>query len=258
MDIATSLSNYYKIGRNSRTIPIPQDIAGAEKEAGKILAVCRHFSFRELEKLDCFYLGAGNNRLVETIAQSFGKIYAIDVDQSSLEESADKFDVQGNIHYVGYKNGFADIRDLSIDIVICDRFCGQVDNPEELMFEIYRVLRYDGFCYFSAFNRPSLINRSGGVSFLTGIFHRFAQSIIKISGRKYHQGIRLLTLTRLKKLTDNFWRHDYVGLIRQDPLSFGYAENGYPGNSPRKYSGKLLKYLYPFLPFWVWVLTKKK
>ena len=39
----------------------------AEKEANQILAVCRHFSFRELENLNCLYLGAADNikRLVD-------------------------------------------------------------------------------------------------------------------------------------------------------------------------------------------------
>jgi SAM-dependent methyltransferase len=257
MHIANSSANYYKIVRNSKRISIPRDNAVAEKEAEKILAVCRHFSFRELEKLTCFYLGVKNNRLIEVIAQSFGQVYALDVVQPSPTPDWE-FDAQGNINYVDYENGFFDIKDLSIDVVICDRLCGAVDNPEEFMFEIYRVLNYEGFCYFSAYNGLSLIGKNRGFPFLTWIFHRFAESITKISGYKYNCGTKTLTLSRLKRLTDNFWRHDYVGLIRRNPLSFCYADNINSGSNSEKYSGSWLKYLYPFLPLWVWILTKKK
>lgn len=229
----------------------------AEKEANQILAVCRHFSFRELENLNCLYLGASDIIKTECLARNFKEVIALDVDKSALRMNY-RLSNHDNIRYICCENGNLSIDDLTIDVVICDRFYSRVDNPEELMYEIYRVLKYDGFCYFGAYNKLSLVERHHSIPFLAWVPGWVAEIMMKLSGRKGKYNFRLLTLPRLRKLIDNFWRHDYVGLIRQNRLAFQAHDNRYPKQSKSKSTGKLLKYIYPFLPLWTWVLTKKK
>ncbi len=229
----------------------------AEKEANHILAVCRHFSFRELENLNCLYLGATDNIKTECLAHNFKEVIALDVDKLALRMSR-RLSNQDNIKYICCEDGNLSIEDLTIDVIICDRFYSRVDNPEELMYEIYRVLKYDGFCYFSAYNKMSLIERHFSIPFLAWVPGWVAEILMKLSGRKGKYIYRLLTLPKLRRLIDNFWRHDYVGLIRQNPMVFQAQDEVQPNQSRVKSSGKMLKYIYPFLPLWTWVLTKRK
>lgn len=229
----------------------------AEKEANQILAVCRHFSFHELENLNCLYLGAADNLKTECLAHNFKEVIGLDFDKSTLRLNRRLSD-QDNIKYICCEDGNLSIDDLTIDVVICDRFYSRVDNPEELMYEIYRVLKYEGFCYFGAYNKLSLVERHFSIPFLAWVPGWAAEVLLKLSGRKGKYEFKLLTLSKLRKLIDNFWRHDYVGLIRQNRLLFQAQDELYPKLSKPKSSGKLLKYIYPFLPYWTWVLTKKK
>lgn len=229
----------------------------AEKEANQILAVCRHFSFHELENLNCLYLGAVDNLKTECLAHNFREVIALDFDKSALKMNY-RLSNHDNIRYVCCAEGNLSIDDLTIDVVICDRFYSRVDDPEELMHEIYRVMKYEGFCYFGAYNKLSLVERHLSIPFLSWVPGWLAEILMKLSGRKGKYEFKLLTLSQLKRLIDNFWRHDYVGLIRQNRPAFQADDEPNPKKSKRKSSGKLLKHLYPFLPHWTWVLTKKK
>ncbi|MCP4705534.1 MAG: class I SAM-dependent methyltransferase [candidate division Zixibacteria bacterium] len=229
----------------------------AEKEANQIMAVCRHFSNREMENLSCLYLGAVDSVKTECLAHNFKEVIALDTDESVLKMNRRLSD-QDNIKYICCKDGNLSIDDLTIDVVICDRFYSRVDNPEELLYEIYRVLKYDGFCYFSAYNKMSLIERHFSIPFLSWVPGWVAEILMKLSGRKGKYNYKLLRLSKLRKLINNFWRHDYVGLIRQNPLVFQAQDNLSPNQSKPISSWRVLKYIYPFLPLWTWVLTKKK
>jgi len=229
----------------------------AEKEANQIMAVCRHFTFRELENLSCLYLGATDSIKTECLAHNFKQLIALDIDKSTLRMNGKLSDL-GNIRYICCDEGNLSINDSSVDVVICDRFYSQVDNPEELMYEIYRVLKYEGFCYFSAYNKLSLVERNLSIPFLAWGPDWMAEILMKLFGQKGKYNCKLLRLSQIRRLLNNFWRHDYVGLIRQNPLVFQAQDKLTPKQSNTKSSFRMLKYLYPFLPLWIWILTKKK
>ncbi len=257
MNIVASPVKHYKTERKVNRSTIIFDGTIAEKEANQIMAVCRHFSHREVENLNCLYLGAADNIITECLARNFKEIIALDIDKSVLRMNQRMSD-HNNIKYICCEDGNLSIDDLTIDVIICDRFYSRVDNPEKLMYEIYRVLKYEGFCYFSAYNKLSLVERHFSIPFLAWVPRWLSEILLKLSGRKGKYNYKLLTLSKLRKLIDNFWRHDYVGLVRQNPLAFQVPDNLYPKHSKAKSSGKLLKYIYPFLSLWIWVLTKKK
>jgi len=257
MKIAALPLKQYKTERKTDYSAIILEGPHAEKEVNQIVAVCRHFSHRDLENLNCLYLGTSEYNIAEYLGHYFKEVIALDVDESALRINR-RFSLHDNIRYVCCVDGNLSIDDSTIDVVICDRFYSRVDNPEELMYEIYRVLRYNGFCYFSAYNKLSLVERHLSIPFLAWVPGWAAEILMKLSGRKGKYNNKLLTLSKLRKLVDNFWRHDYVGLIRKNPLVFQTQDELCPKPSEAKSSGRLLKYIYPFLPLWIWVLTKKK
>ena len=256
--MTVSISEQKDITANTHGIHIQRNIISEENEANRILAVCHHYSFRDLEDMTCLYLGDDGDVLINILARNFKKVYTLESDETNPGSSVPS--IWGD--NIGYFNiaddGGFEVDDLSVDVVICDRFYSRVDNPPELMSEIYRCLKYNGFCYFSAYNKLSIIEGHYSIPFLSWLPRKLASTILKNRGYAEQYKMKPLSLKNLKKLTDNFWRHDYIGLIRQNPQVFRIDETSDSGGFRLKAPGRLFKYIYPFLPLWIWILTKKK
>lgn len=255
MNVSSPKSEYTNIDLD-RT-HLHRDIISEENEANRILAVCHHFSFRDIEEMSCLYLGNESDILINILARNFKKLYTLKSDGAPSGSLAHS--IRGeNIGLFEMTDGSLGVDDLSVDVVICDRFYSRVDNPPELMSEIYRCLKYDGFCYFSAYNKLSIIEGHYSIPFLSWLPRKLASLILRKVGYAERYSMKPLSLKNLKRLTDNFWRHDYIGLIRQNPQVFRIDETSDSGGFRIKAPGRLFKYIYPFLPLWIWILTKKK
>lgn len=245
------------MGTFSERFPVLYDIDGRLKKADKTLAVCRHFSMRPLEELVCLDLGASTGIMTERFAEHFRKVIALDVDKVGLA-SGRQHSRQSNIEYICGDGTNAGLADESVDVVICNQIYEHVDNQVGLMDEIYRILRDDGFCYFGAGNRYVLIEGHYFLPFLSWLPHRLADVYMKIMGKKGKYDVRLLSLGKLKKLTRDFWRHDYTRMIFENPESFCAEDVVRPDNLMSRLPSLLFRIAYLMLPAWVWVLTKRK
>ena len=124
--------------------------------------------------------------------------------------------------------------DESFDLIICDNSYQCFKDFEALADEIYRLLKTSGFCYFA------------------GHTHAGSSPTDKDNAAKYFRTKRIL-----RKKLNNFWIHDYMPLIKENPAAF---KRDLPPSSVRKgdMSGVFKKMLAPFGDEFVWVLTKKK
>ncbi|UCD17963.1 MAG: class I SAM-dependent methyltransferase [Candidatus Zixiibacteriota bacterium] len=245
------------MGTFSERFPVLYDEDERRKKANKVLAVCRHYSGQPLEKLVCLDLGASTGIMTEQFARHFKKVIAIDLDVVGLK-SAKECDCPDNIHFVCTDGTTAGLADESVDVVICNQIYEHVDNQDGLLSEIYRVMRYSGFCYFGAGNRYVLIEGHYFLPFLSWLPHWLADIYMKAAGKKGIYDVRLLSLRKLKKLTVDFWRHDYTRLIFENPQEFHADDVVRSGNIVSKLPNWLFSLLYPAFPAWVWVLTKKR
>jgi len=257
MTVANRTRMNESMGTFSERFPVLYDTDGRIKKAEKVLAVCEHFSFRPLEQLTCLDLGSSTGIMTGCFADYFNRVVAVDLDSVGLQSAKQNIPAE-NIDYVCTDGTELALPDSSVDVVICNQIYEHVDNQEELMSEIYRVLKYDGFCYFGAGNRYVLIEGHYFLPFLSWLPHWLADVYMKIAGKKGIYDVRLLSLSKLNRLTRNFWRHDYTGLIFQNPVEFKADDVVRSGNIVSMLPNWLFSFIYALFPAWVWVLTKKK
>ena len=257
MKVDTRTRQNESLGSFSQRFPVLYDIPQREKKADKVIAVCRHFSFRPLSELVCLDLGASTGIMTERFAQNFKKVIALDIDKIGLNWGK-SYCHQNNLFYLCSDGAEIALADNSIDVVICNQIYEHVDKQADLMAEIYRVLKYNGFCYFGAGNRFVLTEGHYFLPFLSWLPHWLADIYMKLTFRKGIYDVRLLSLRNLRMLTENFWRHDYTGLIFENPEAFYADDIIQSGNFISQLPRWMFSLIYPFFPAWVWVLTKKK
>jgi len=245
------------MGTFSERFPVLHDIDGRLKKADKTLAVCRHFSMRPLEELICLDLGASTGIMTERFAEHFKRVIALDVDRVGLD-SGRQNSRRSNIEYICTDGTAAALADECADVIICNQIYEHVDNQEGLVSEIYRLLKDDGFCYFGAGNRYVIIEGHYFLPFLSWLPHRLADIYMKLTGKKGRYDVRLLSLGKLKRLTRDFWRHDYTKMIFENPGSFCADDVVRPNNFISKLPPFLFRIVYLLLPAWVWILIKRK
>jgi len=214
-------------------IPVYRETGRRRNNANMVNAVCGHFSFRPQGQLVCLDLGSSTGASAECFADYFEKVIALDIDGDNLKWARENRKRE-NIEYLCSDGTEIALADSSIDVVICDRSFEHVERRQEMLSEIYRVLKYDGFCYFGAGNRYGLIGRRG------------------------NYGGRSLSLGKLKSLTRNFWRHDYTNMILENPEEFHVDDIIRRHNIISRLPRRIFTLIYPYFAAWVWVLTKRK
>ncbi|MEW5922989.1 MAG: class I SAM-dependent methyltransferase, partial [Candidatus Zixiibacteriota bacterium] len=244
MSAVTRTRIYENRGMSTERFPVMYDIEAFQKKADKVVAVCQHFSFRPLSELVCLDLGSSTGIMSERFAESFRTVVALDVDTESLKWGKSGGH-QNNIEFLGSDGTEMPLADNSIDVVICNQIYEHVNRQEELMSEIFRVLKYDGFCYFGAGNRYVLIEGHYSLPFLSWLPRWLAGKYIKLVGKKEVYDVRLLSLGKLKRLTRNFWRHDYTNMIFENPENFCADDMIKPGNIVSRLPRRLFTMIYP-------------
>lgn len=257
MTVADRTRKNETMGTFSERFPVLYDIPSREKKADKVIAVCRHFSSHPLKELVCLDLGASTGIMTRRFAENFKKVIALDVDRAGLS-SGKNYCRMNNVDYICSDGTIMALADNSVDLIICNQIYEHVDNQVGLMAEIYRVLKEDGFCYFGAGNRYVLIEGHYFLPFLSWLPHWLADIYMKLAGKRGIYDVKLLSLPKLRSLTDNFWCHDYTRLIFENPAAF-YADDVIDDdNVISQLPHWLYNLVYPLFPAWVWVLTRKK
>ncbi len=100
--------------------------------------------------------------------------------------------------------------DESFDVVICSHVYEHVPDPDRMFDEIFRVLRKDGICYFSAGNRLMWNEPHYNLPLLSVLPRPLAHVYIRLAGkaRFYHE--KHLSYWGLKSLVRRFAVTDYT------------------------------------------------
>ena len=144
-----------------------------------------------------------------------------------------------------------------MDVVVCNHIYEHVPEAHQMMGEIHRVLREDGFCYFSAGNKYVLMEGHYHLLLLSWLPKPFAHLYLKLTGRGDFYYEEPLSLRGLKRLVRKFRIHDYTLSVIRNPEKFYATDLFNKKTILYKWTQWLAPYLYPWIPTYIWVLTKK-
>jgi len=202
-------------------------------------------------------LGVSSGVIDNYLADRVDLLIGLDIDDSAVE-FANKHFSKDNLLFIQGDAMHACIDDASVDIVICTHVYEHVPDAEKLMSEINRILKPEGKCYFAAGNRYQIMEPHYKLPFLSVIPRPMAHLYMKLAGKGDYYHEKHLSLTGLRELTKNFDVRDYSVQVIEAPEKFEATYMLKPKSLKQKIAKFIGRYLYYFMPSYIWVLHKKK
>ena len=110
--------------------------------------------------------------------------------------------------------------DNTFDVIVCNQIYEHVPDAKQMMEEIYRVLKKQGFCYFAAGNRYMIVEGHYGLPFLSWLPNTLGHVYLRWAGKGSFYYEKHLSLRKLRHLVGKFQVHDYTLRVIQDPERF--------------------------------------
>ena len=243
----------------SETMKMLYETEGREQKAKKIEAILLDYykDKSEIKTKIVLDVGSSTGIMTNLLSDNFHSTIGIDIDEKAVEFSKDNF-IKDNLSFEIHDSLNMNFSDNSFDIVICTHIYEHVPNADKLMSEIFRVLKPEGICFFTAGNKYVLIEPHYKLPFLSF----FPKKISNLYLRAF-KGIEiyyetLLPLSKLKKLVNKFEIFDYTIKIIENPIKY-HAEDMLKENSiKQKLFYRISKNLYSICPTYVWILRKNE
>lgn len=243
-------------GTFSERFPILYDRDGRIAKAQKIVAVMSDYSIRPLSELLVVDIGGSAGVMTEVFSDSFREVVELDIDHVAVERGRASCDAK-NVDWLCGDATQLPFADESIDCVICNHVYEHVDDQTTLMSEIHRVLKSDGFCYFSAGSRFVLVEGHYKLPCLSWFPHWISDLYMRICGKEGRYDVKLLSYRNLTKLLKDFIRTDYTIPILKEPDRFAAHDLERGNRLAFRMPALIYRLFYPALPIWIWILSKK-
>lgn len=128
---------------------------GRKVAAGKIVNLLRKdLKEHDLKKLKVLDLGCSSGIISAQLAEYFGEVIGIDIDQSAITKANRIKKENLKFYYQDVLNTKFD--DNSFDVIIANQIYYYFKTPKTLTQEIYRVLKPGGLCLLSGGNKYSI------------------------------------------------------------------------------------------------------
>lgn len=240
----------------SRGASVLKDVKGRTQKFRKILSVLEDFH-RAPSPSICLDIGCSVGVITSLLGEHFPVTVGIDIDQEAVQYAKDHFS-SPSVQFLIGNSMVLPFHDNSIHVIICNHIYEHVPQAERLMDEVYRVLKEEGFCYFSAGNRYMVMEGHYRLPFLSWLPKPFAHLYLKITerGNFYYEEHR--SLRGLRELVKRFQIHDYTLPIIRDPERFSATDLIHVQSFSYIFIRSLASFLYPWIPTYIWVLTKKE
>lgn len=244
-------------GTFSERFPILYEQSGRVQKALKIIAVMKDFAGGDLSRLSVLDVGGSAGVMTEVFADSFREVVELDIDDVAVRKGRDSC-ACGNVKWLCGDGTCLPFADECFDAVICNHVYEHVDDHRGLVAEIKRVLKPDGFCYWSAGSRFVLIEGHYKLPFLSWLPHRLSDLYMKLFGKQGGYDVTLLSYRNLKKLLKPFRMQDYTIPILKEPQRFAADDLKQQNGLAFRIPAWFYRLCYPLLPIWIWVLTKEE
>ena len=144
-----------------------------------------------------------------------------------------------------------------MDVVVVNHVYEHVPEATRMIDEVYRVLKEDAFCYFSAGNKYVIMEGHYRLPFLSWLPKPFAHLYLNLAGKGNFYYEQHLSLRGLKRLVERFQIHDYTLSIIRNPEKFFATDTFRTETLIYKCIRWAAPHLYPWVPTYIWILTKK-
>jgi ubiquinone/menaquinone biosynthesis C-methylase UbiE len=238
----------------SRGDAVLKDVDGRKQKFEKILAVLQDFC-KDSKPLSCLDIGCSAGIITSLLGNHFQASIGVDIDQEAVQY-ARKHSLSPRVHFLAADSMMLPFHNNSIDVIVCNHIYEHVPYADRMMDEIYRVLKEEGFCYFSAGNKYMIIEGHYGLPFLSWVSKRVAHLYLRITGKGHFYYEEHRSLGGLKRLVRKFRVHDYTIAIIREPERFSATDLFNPKSFFYKWIRLFAPFLYPWIPTYIWILTK--
>jgi 2-polyprenyl-3-methyl-5-hydroxy-6-metoxy-1,4-benzoquinol methylase len=187
----------------------------------------------EVSKFRILDLGCGAGGVCVSFANRSNRVVGLDLDKKlinltkiNVSDSEDYFPPGGGVSEILSSGINLPFEDETFDLVICNDVIEHLDEQEELIGEIYRVLKPGGYLYLTTPNKRYPIESHTGLFGITLLPKPLADVFIRMSGLgtsfpvklvSYESLIRLLQLVKFQSIINSPKWDKYLpnrGLIR--------------------------------------------
>lgn len=221
----------------------------------KILSVIQDFH-PETQSLKCLDIGCSSGVITSLFGDHFSTAIGIDIDQEAVQYAQNHF-ASPRVQFLIADSMALPFQDNSIDVIVCNHVYEHVPEANQLVGEVYRVLREDGFCYFSAGNKYMVMEGHYHLPLLSWLPKPIAHLYLKLTGRGEFYYEEHLSLRGLKQLASKFRIYDYTLCIICDPERFHATDLFNQRRWIYQWLRWIAPYVYRWIPTYIWVLTKK-
>ena len=234
---------------------ILKDVKGRTQKFQKIINVLQDFH-PGTQSLKCLDIGCSSGIITSLLGNHFQMSIGMDIDQEAIQYAQNHSSSPRAQFLIADSMAFP-FHNNSMDVIVCNHIYEHVPQAKHMIDEIYRVLKEDGFCYFSAGNKNMIIEGHYRLPFLSWLPKPFAHHYLNLAGKGDFYYEQHLSLHGLKKLVEKFRIHDYTLSIIRNPEKFFATDLLNQKSFLYKCIRLLAPYLYPWIPTYIWVLTKK-
>ncbi len=239
----------------SRGDSVLKDVKGRTQKFKKIISVLQDFN-PGTQFLNCLDIGCSSGLITSLFGDCFRMAIGMDVDQEAVQY-AGHHSLSARVQFLIADSMTLPFPDNSLDVIVCNHIYEHVPYADHMMDEIHRVLKEKGFCYFSAGNKYMIMEGHYGLPFLSWVPKALAHLYLRVAekGDFYYEDHR--SLRGLKQMAKRFQIHDYTLSVIRNPEKF-FATDVF---DPKSFLYKCIRlsapYLYPLIPTYIWVLTKR-
>jgi ubiquinone/menaquinone biosynthesis C-methylase UbiE len=239
----------------SRGDLVLRDTQGRTQKFKKLLSVLQDFH-PETRSLNCLDIGCSSGIITSLLGDHFRMAIGIEIDQEAIQYARNNSS-STRVQFLTADSMALPFHDNSMDVVVCNHIYEHVPDADQMMDEIYRVLKEEGFCYFSAGNKYMVIEGHYGLPFLSWVPKPLAHLYLRMTGKSNYYYEKHRSLRGLKQLVKRFQIHDYTLSVIRDPEKF-FATDIF---NTQIFLYKWIRWIAPYVHQWIstyiWILIKK-
>ena len=195
-------------------------------------------------------IGCSEGQITQSLVKHFPLVVGVDIDCHSPPDRA--------FHFVQADGSSLPLASASFDGVLVNHILEHVASQQDLLDEVWRILKPGGICYLAVPNRYWLIEPHYLLPLLSWLPRPLASFYVRLSRRGTHYPERLPSYCSIRRLSRRFSLEDLTPVLLKTPEVF------YPDDPDLLAKARrmqwlpdwLLRALLPAMPSWVLVLRK--